>query len=73
MSFFVTQRALERLEWNRVLARLGEHTRTPGGRARCVRDARGPARPHFAIRSQPLWGRGPAVGDERSACDSRRG
>ena len=36
MSFFVTQRALERLEWNRVLARLGEHTRTPGGRARCV-------------------------------------
>jgi hypothetical protein len=36
LSFFVTQKTLERLEWHRILAMLGEHTRTPGGRARCV-------------------------------------
>ena len=36
MSFFVSQKTLERLEWNRILAMLGEHARTPGVRARCV-------------------------------------
>ena len=36
MSFFVTQKTLERLEWHRILAMLGEHARTPGARARCV-------------------------------------
>jgi DNA mismatch repair protein MutS2 len=36
MSFFVTQKTLERLEWNRILAMLGERTRTPGGRNRCA-------------------------------------
>lgn len=36
MSFFVTQKTLERLEWKRVLAMLGEHARTPGGQRRCA-------------------------------------
>jgi DNA mismatch repair protein MutS2 len=36
LSFFVTQKTLERLEWSRVLAMLAEHARTPGGRARCA-------------------------------------
>jgi DNA mismatch repair protein MutS2 len=36
MSFFVTQKTLERLEWKCVLAMLGDRTRTPGGRKRCV-------------------------------------
>ena len=39
MSFFVTQKTLERLEWKRVLAMLGEHARTPGGRNRCASEA----------------------------------
>ncbi len=39
MSFFVTQKTLERLEWKRVLAMLGEHARTPGGRKRCAPEA----------------------------------
>ena len=36
MSFFVTQKTLERLEWKRVLAMLGERASTPGGRKRCA-------------------------------------
>jgi DNA mismatch repair protein MutS2 len=36
MSFFVTQKTLERLEWKGVLAMLGERARTPGGRNRCA-------------------------------------
>jgi DNA mismatch repair protein MutS2 len=36
MSFFVTQKTLERLEWKRVLAMLGERARTPGGQNRCA-------------------------------------
>jgi DNA mismatch repair protein MutS2 len=39
MSFFVTQKTLERLEWKRVLAMLGEHARTPGGQHRCAAEA----------------------------------
>jgi len=39
MSFFVTQKTLERLEWKRVLAMLGERAKTPGGRNRCVPEA----------------------------------
>jgi len=39
MSFFVTQKTLERLEWKRVLAMLGERARTPGGRDRCAPEA----------------------------------
>ncbi len=39
MSFFVTQKTLERLEWQRVLAMLGEYARTPGGRNRCAPEA----------------------------------
>jgi len=39
MSFFVTQKTLERLEWKGVLAMLGERARTPGGRNRCVPEA----------------------------------
>ena len=39
MSFFVTQKTLERLEWKRVLAMLGEHARTPGGQNRCAPEA----------------------------------
>ena len=39
MSFFVTQKTLERLEWQRVLAMLGESARTPGGRNRCAPEA----------------------------------
>jgi DNA mismatch repair protein MutS2 len=35
MAFFVTQKALERLEWPRVLDQLRNHARTPGGRLRC--------------------------------------
>jgi DNA mismatch repair protein MutS2 len=36
MSFFVTQRTLERLEWKAVLALLGERAKTPAGRRRCA-------------------------------------
>jgi len=39
MSFFVTQKTLDRLEWKRVLAMLGEHARTPGVRNRCASEA----------------------------------
>ena len=39
MSFFVTQKTLERLEWKRVLTMLGERARTPGGRNRCTPEA----------------------------------
>jgi DNA mismatch repair protein MutS2 len=39
MSFFVTQKTLERLEWKGVLAMLGERAKTPGGRNRCVSEA----------------------------------
>jgi DNA mismatch repair protein MutS2 len=39
MSFFVTQKTLERLEWKRVLAMLGECARTPGGQKRCAPEA----------------------------------
>jgi len=39
MSFFVTQKTLERLEWNGVLALLSERARTPGGRRRCAAQA----------------------------------
>ena len=34
MSFRVSQKTLERLEWARILARLAGHARTPRGRAR---------------------------------------
>ena len=36
MSFFVTQKTLERLEWQEVLAMLSERARTPGARRRCA-------------------------------------
>jgi DNA mismatch repair protein MutS2 len=36
MSFFVTQKALERLEWEEILAMLSERARTPGARRRCT-------------------------------------
>jgi len=36
MSFFVTQKTLERLEWKGVLAMLSERAKTPGGRKRCA-------------------------------------
>ncbi len=39
MSFFVTQRTLERLEWKAVLALLGERAKTPAGRRRCALEA----------------------------------
>jgi DNA mismatch repair protein MutS2 len=39
MSFFVTQKTLERLEWKRVLAMLSERARTPGGQRRCAPEA----------------------------------
>ncbi|MBW2693035.1 MAG: endonuclease MutS2 [Deltaproteobacteria bacterium] len=39
MSFFVTQKTLERLEWKGVLAMLSERARTPGGRRRCTPEA----------------------------------
>jgi len=39
MGFFVAQKTLERLEWERVLAMLGERARTPGGRRRCALEA----------------------------------
>ncbi len=39
MSFFVTQKTLECLEWKGVLAMLGERARTPGGRNRCASEA----------------------------------
>jgi DNA mismatch repair protein MutS2 len=39
MSFFVTQKTLECLEWKHILAMLGERARTPGGRNRCASEA----------------------------------
>jgi DNA mismatch repair protein MutS2 len=39
MSFFVTQKTLERLEWKGVLAMLSERAKTPGGRRRCALEA----------------------------------
>jgi DNA mismatch repair protein MutS2 len=36
MSFFVAQKTLERLDWKRVLAMLGERARTPGNQERCA-------------------------------------
>ncbi len=36
MSFFVTQKTLECLEWKHILAMLGERAKTPGGRRRCA-------------------------------------
>ncbi len=39
MSFFVTQKTLERLEWKEVLAMLSERAKTPGGRRRCTPEA----------------------------------
>jgi len=41
MSFFVTQKTLERLEWKEVLAMLSERARTPGARRRCTPEALG--------------------------------
>jgi DNA mismatch repair protein MutS2 len=35
LGFFVTQKTLERLEWNRILEKLREHARTPGAQDRC--------------------------------------
>ena len=39
MSFFVTQKTLEHLEWKAVLTMLGERAKTPGGQNRCVAEA----------------------------------
>jgi DNA mismatch repair protein MutS2 len=39
MSFFVTQKTLECLEWKHILAMLSERARTQGGRNRCAPEA----------------------------------
>ena len=39
MSFEIAQKTLERLEWPQILARLGEHARTPQGRSRFLGEA----------------------------------
>jgi DNA mismatch repair protein MutS2 len=41
LSFFVTQKTLERLEWNRILEKLRGHAQTPGGQIRCAEPAPG--------------------------------
>jgi len=41
MPFHVSARTLERLDWPQLCARLADHARTPGGRARCAPGAEG--------------------------------